>query len=130
MSDDWFEQLFGFKELPYALTREKLLSRESTLLSLVNRKSYSIGNLETPSLGDLRNRGRLVKVPSGTGGRLRVSTLVGDARQLHLDRSNEGAVFQVASQFNCLESPGPYLVSAHLCVLRVSALSSSGSRGS
>eukprot|EP00039_Didymoeca_costata_P002920 m.63827 g.63827 ORF g.63827 m.63827 type:complete len:380 (+) comp11606_c0_seq5:189-1328(+) len=40
-------------------------------------------------------------------GGLSFQNIVGDALSLHLDPENEGAVFQVASQFNCLEMVGP-----------------------
>merc|ERR1712217_614971 len=36
-----------------------------------------------------------------------LQNIVGEARKLRLDPANEGAVFQVASQFNCLEMPNP-----------------------
>mgnify|MGYP005989661437 CR=1 FL=1 len=41
------------------------------------------------------------------GEHLTFEHVVGNVRNLHLDIANAGAVFQVASQFNCLEMVGP-----------------------
>lgn len=46
----------------------------------------------------------------GAGNHIRVSQLVGDVRSLHQDVANANAVFQVASQFNCLEMATPQFV--------------------
>jgi hypothetical protein len=52
-------------------------------------------------------RERLNRVNSNKGKCIRVSELVGDAKALHADSANAGAVFQVASQFNLLEMVSP-----------------------
>jgi hypothetical protein len=103
---DWFERLFGFRELPYAETKAKLALEGTMLRSLVNGRAYSTGRLETPMLADLRDRGRLAQAEGG--GELRVSTVAADVGELLGDRDNEGAIFQVASQFNLLEMVGPH----------------------
>jgi hypothetical protein len=63
---------------------------------------YVIGTLEVPTLTELRGR---VEVPSD--GRTTVRCVVGEARAMHADPELEGALFQVASQFNLLEMTGP-----------------------
>jgi len=101
---DWFERLTGFIETDYASTRDKLRVRSGKLTSLVNGQSYSTGRLELASLSDLRNQVRSGHVESG---RLRVSLISGDIRDMHWQRAFAGALFQVASQFNLLEMIGP-----------------------
>ena len=44
-----------------------------------------------------------VKSAGGLPGRLKVSVVTGDVRQMHQSPENAGALFQVASQFNLLE---------------------------
>jgi len=43
---DWFEKLTGFRETSYDDTRAKLKVEGSQLQSLINGKSYGIGELE------------------------------------------------------------------------------------
>lgn len=99
---DWFERLTGFPEGSYADTQARLVVADGRLTSTVNGRSYAVGHLEVPSLQELRARPR--KVGSG---RLRVSNISADVRELHRAPSNCGALFQVASQFNLLEMIGP-----------------------
>ena len=100
---DWFKRLTGFQEGGYAETQRRLRVSGQRLTSLVNGRHYDIGRLQLPSLAELRLQGADVRVP----GQLRVQSLAADARQLHSDPDHEGAVFQVASQFNLLEMVGP-----------------------
>ena len=100
---DWFERLTGFAEMSYAETQSRLGAADGRLHSRVNGRSYGVGALSMPSLAELR-------AASATGrrkGRLKLSTCPGDVRQMHADPKNEGALFQVASQFNLLEMTGP-----------------------
>jgi hypothetical protein len=53
---DWFEILTGFRETDYDDTRAKLAVDGSRLQSLINGKSYAIGNLELLSLQALRDK--------------------------------------------------------------------------
>jgi hypothetical protein len=46
-------------------------------------------------------------------GKIRVSEIIGDAQRLHVDPDNEGALFQVASQFNLLEMVSPDVTPEH-----------------
>jgi hypothetical protein len=103
-SMDWFERLTGFYETNYDDTRAKLRVEGRQLQSLVNGKSYGIGELELVSLEDLRER---VRSAGGLPGRLKVSVVSGDVWQMHQLPENAGALFQVASQFNLLEMTGP-----------------------
>jgi hypothetical protein len=101
---DWFEQLTGFREGDYEETRAKLEVHAGRLQSLVNRKSYGVGEFELVPLHTLRERARSFGGPSG---RLKASVVRGDVRQMHRAPEYAGALFQVASQFNALEMTGP-----------------------
>jgi hypothetical protein len=100
---DWFEQLFGFVEGDYESVREQLEVRGNRLRSRANGRFYGIGRLETPSLGELRERA----TGPESNAPVRVSNIIGDAGQLHAEAKNAGCLFQVASQFNLLEMIGP-----------------------
>lgn len=71
----------------------------------MNGQSYAIGTLETPSVGELRDRALADAGPRL--GRLRVASVSGDVARLHYDAAHWHALFQVASQFNLLEMTGP-----------------------
>lgn len=101
MAGDWFETLLGFAEGSYATTREKLAIDDDELVSSVNGARYGVGRLTLPTLAQLRS----LPLPGGT--RTSLSSVVGDARALHSEPEFDGATFQVASQFNVLEMPGP-----------------------
>jgi hypothetical protein len=107
---NWFEHLTGFAETGYAETRGRLEIAGERLRSRVNGRSYGIGRLELVSLATLRRR---VLDGPGLPGRLRCSVVLGDARALHRDANNAGALFQVASQFNLLEMMGPDATPEH-----------------
>ena len=111
MPADWFEDLMGFKELRYEETRASLEVVGSTLRSKVNKRSYIIGTLETPSLAEIRDRA--ARIVGSLAGTLRVSSVVGDVGRLHRDPANRHALFQVASQFNLLEMTGPEVTPEH-----------------
>ena len=97
-SHDWFERITGFREDGYTATQRRLLVEGDELVSTVNGKRYGIGNLTMPTLAELRSR-----VNPDRGQRSSVQVLIGDVRALHADPAYEGALFQVASQFNLLE---------------------------
>jgi hypothetical protein len=107
---DWFEQLTGFRETDYGDTRAKLKVEGKRLQSLINGKSYGIGELELVPLQTLRER---VKSARGPPGRVKVSVVTGDVRKMHQSRENSGALFQVASQFNLLEMVSPAVTPEH-----------------
>jgi hypothetical protein len=68
------------------------------VVSTVNGNRYGIGALEVPTIAELRSR---VEVPRAE--RSAVRCVTGEARAMHADPELEGALFQVASQFNLLE---------------------------
>jgi hypothetical protein len=107
---NWFERLVGFQEQGYAKAQEMLSIDGDRLVSKVNGGSYGIGTLELVSLQSLRDR---VAGSNGGLGKLNVSSIVGDVRQLHSDAQYSGALFQVASQFNLLEMVAPHITPEH-----------------
>ena len=102
MASDWFAKLVGFDEDGYDATRRRLLIEDDELVSTANGKRYGIGSLSVPTLAELRSR---IAVPERE--RSTVGHVIGDARALHSEPEFEGALFQVASQFNLLEMTGP-----------------------
>lgn len=107
---DWFEQITGFKELPYAATQARLAVEGGYLVSDGIERRYAVGTLETPTLAELRERARAI-TPVEKQNRIRC--IQGDARKLHADPAHRGALFQVASQFNLLEMVGPSVTPEH-----------------
>ena len=101
---NWFTDLLGFKEVTPVNVRGNLILEGTRLTSKANGTSFECGTLEIPTLNELRARSKAVV---GMSGKLRVSELVGDAGALHRDKTNAGAAFQVASQFNLLEMVSP-----------------------
>ncbi len=102
----WFEQLFGFREQAYAVTQSRFTVEGSTLRSNANGRSFAIGTFTTPTLASLR-----AATKNAARGSLRIThESIGDVLKLHARPENRGALFQVASQFNCLEFAGPSVV--------------------
>ena len=104
LQNDWFTKLVGFSERSADEVRECIAVHGSQLTSQVNGATYQCGRLEMESLRELRKR---VASSGGPSGKLKMSELVGDAKALHADHANAGAIFQVASQFNLLEMVSP-----------------------
>jgi hypothetical protein len=99
----WFRQLFGFDEMGWSDTRNRFAVEGETLRSLANGRRFGIGRFDTPSLKMLREAAS--QAPRGT---LRwTHEVIGDVLELHARPENAGAMFQVASQSNCLEFPHP-----------------------
>ena len=101
----WFETLTGFAETSADDVRSKLRIDGGELTSLVNNRRIETGEFTTPVLEHLRSQ----DLPSGPP-KIKVSELVADVQSLHQDAANANAVFQVASQFNCLEMASPHIV--------------------
>ena len=101
---DFFERLTGFPERGYVQTRDRLEIVDKTLRSKVNGATYGVGEFELVALSTLRDR---VAKLGGPAGRPRVGILQGNVRAMHRVPEYEGALFQVASQTNCLEMVGP-----------------------
>jgi hypothetical protein len=76
----------------------------------VEGHAWHAGRFETPSITELRERAR--KAGAGRG-RLRLWALDGAGQATDVGglqaTAPQGTLFQAASQFNCLESPGPYV---------------------
>jgi hypothetical protein len=100
----WFEKLTGFVEESPRQVRSNMTVEGNLLKSAVNGSVFVCGDLETPSLAELRERVKLCKPPLGN---LSVREVVADVQMLHTDETNAGSVFQVASQFNLLEMVSP-----------------------
>ena len=96
----WFQVLTGFHETSPSQVRENIIANGNRLTSLVNGKIFICGELETPSLAELRDR---VHSSAHVAGKISVHEVVANVQDLHLKESNAGALFQVASQFNLLE---------------------------
>lgn len=101
---DWFERLTGFKEEGYEATRARLRVVDGHLVNEANGRRFGVGQLEMPTLADLRAR---VAGSAAAGKGHKVSCVTADVRELLRDADNTGAVFQVASQFNLLEMTAP-----------------------
>jgi hypothetical protein len=109
----WFSTIFGFVESDFETTRSKFrFDPESCILSsLANEKTFFVGPFECPSVKELQDR--LTETPPSDLGTLITKDLIGDARALHFEKKNNGAVFMVASQFNALEMVGPGVTPEH-----------------
>jgi len=108
--DDWFSCLFGFRECRSYEDMKRWLrlvdtdsSQPMYLESLVTGERLGCGRFEAPSLAELRCMGSKVHLH----GSLRVTNELGDVGEKHSLPQNRHAVFQAASQFNCLEFVGP-----------------------
>lgn len=100
----WFEKLTGCKEESPQHVRTDLVVEGRRLRSRVNGKSWLCGELETPSLAELRAR---VRNLNRNPGPISVREIIANVQHLHLDQENANALFQVASQFNLLEMSSP-----------------------
>ncbi len=100
----WFERLTGFREDEVDDVAAQFVVDGESIISRANGRTMHHGRFSTPSLADLRAQtAEPVAIPQG----LQLREMVGDVRQLHADRANAGALFQVASQFNTLEMVSP-----------------------
>jgi hypothetical protein len=74
--------------------------------------TWQAGHFETPSIAELRQRAQ-ARRPGPAPGPARVWAFDGASPATDVGglqaTAGEGALFQVASQFNCLESPGPFI---------------------
>ncbi|TWU42217.1 hypothetical protein [Novipirellula artificiosorum] len=99
----WFDELTGFREASPDQVRSQLRVDGDCIVRL-DGKRMAFGMLETPTLEELRQRVDQVRRPTG---KLRLSEVVANARDLHANSANAHAMFQVASQFNLLEMASP-----------------------
>lgn len=106
----WFEALTGFRETSPSNVRRNIAVDGETLTSQVNGRSMTCGQLETPSLAELRDR---IRSCIRSDGKVSVKEMVADVQALHADPANAGSLFQVASQFNLLEMVSPRMTPEH-----------------
>jgi hypothetical protein len=106
----WFETLTGFPEDSHHQVQTNITLDRDTLKSKVNGNVMTCGRLETPSLGELRDR---VQARRHQIARLSVREIVAEVQRLHTLEENAGALFQVASQFNLLEMLAPEMTPEH-----------------
>ena len=107
---NWFEELMGFPEESPQQVRANISVDGTMLVSRINGNRLACGELEWPSLEELRNR---VQSHEYNPGEPSVREVVADIQQLHADSENAGAMFQVASQFNLLEMISPRITPEH-----------------
>ena len=100
----WFENLTGCVDESPESVQKHLFIDGQRLHSRLNQKSWLCGELETPTLAQLRQRVSHIKHDLAP---ISVRNVVGNVQHLHLNRANENALFQVASQFNLLEMTSP-----------------------
>ena len=100
----WFEKLTDFTEKSPEQVRENLEITGDKLISKVNGKVFLYGKLEIPSLEELREQ---IDLSRKYDSKIKVAEIVGDIQQFHQEKSNNGALIQVASQFNLLEMASP-----------------------
>ena len=101
----WFKKLTGFEEISEEFVKNNIKLDGEIMFSKVNDRIFQIGKLSTPSLEELRTIVDIKKYES----KIKISELVDDVIQLHCYKENNGALFQVASQFNLLEMTDRYL---------------------
>lgn len=103
------------REIAAAPERCFTTAPDGTVTLTAGGTTYAAGRFEIPTLGDLKARIRQRR-PSSSG-RVRLSILRGDGPHTDIGTlqatAPEGTLFQAASQFNCLESPGAYIVPIH-----------------
>lgn len=99
----WFKKLTGITESNWRKTKKNFSIENNKIISEANGRSIGIGENTTPSLFELNKKSS--RIPSN--GRLHVKSIISDAQSLHKSNENNGALFQVASQFNLLEMIHP-----------------------
>ena len=100
----WFKDLTGFEKVSYLETQSKFVVDAGRLTSLVNGKSWALGEFEMAPLCELKSRAARLRKRDG---KATVRVVQGDVRKLHTAPEYAGALFQVASPFNALEMVGP-----------------------
>mmetsp|Transcript_43796 Transcript_43796/g.139514 ORF Transcript_43796/g.139514 Transcript_43796/m.139514 type:complete len:420 (-) Transcript_43796:282-1541(-) len=107
----WFARLFGAEEVRgeggFEATQalfavEPCTDAEEELVATATGRRFRVGRFETPSLAQLREREAAYDGPDVSGS-LELVNDIGEAREIHTQLEAASAVFQVASQFNCLE---------------------------
>ncbi|MBM3787647.1 MAG: hypothetical protein FJW30_25095 [Acidobacteria bacterium] len=99
----WFDRLTGFAEESHACVHYNIAHDNGVLVLRPAGRSIVCDRLETPSLNELRKRAARARRQCVS----KVREVVAEARRLHLDTANAGALFQIASQFSLLEMASP-----------------------
>jgi len=106
---DWFRNLTGFVEKPGLEddVKSRLRIDGTKLTCIASGATYECGVFRTPSLEELRAEGRakLENLGASLCGKAGVTIVFGDVAEHHRKTENKYALFQVASQLNCLEFP-------------------------
>ena len=119
----WFRDEFGFEEPDDFPAVQQAFTVSSTpsvgvpcsepaarMSCLDGGRTFHVGPFEDPTLRELRARVARMQLDedfmSHAAG-LSFHNMTAEARSLHLEPGSVGGVFQVASQFNCLEMVGP-----------------------
>ena len=103
---NWFKKVFGIyepKSEEDVKSKFRMEDENSTLIVLANKqRRFHVGKFETPSVKELMYRlGADGTAPSSNT--LTFQHIAGNVGEMIRDPANSGAVFQAASQFNCLE---------------------------
>ena len=99
----WFTKLTGIDEQSPDHVRRKLLLDGDCIVSPTGKR-MAFGRFQTPQLAELRQAIDDADLDPAASS---ICEVVADVRVLHANRTNAGAMFQVASQFNLLEMTGP-----------------------
>jgi len=100
----WFRKLMEFYEEDPEQVRANIKIVDNKIISKINQAEYVFGQLEIISLEELRLRNN---TPETDNVNISVSEIIGNVQTLHKNKENNGALFQVASQFNLLEMASP-----------------------
>lgn len=109
---EWFEEVFGVPEGKYKEMRDDFEAAAGLLICKSTGKMFQAGTLRTPTLSELKTQLDNARQDGDGGyynaGVLRFTNLTSDTLSLYQDPQNAGAVFQVCSLFNCLETVDGY----------------------
>jgi hypothetical protein len=100
----WFNKLMGFYERNPQQVKTSIEIKNDKLISKINQAAYTYGQLEISTLEKLKEQ---YSSPLGYHSKITVSEVIADIQTLHKAKENNGALFQVASQFNLLEMASP-----------------------
>eukprot|EP01065_Artemidia_motanka_P039592 TRINITY_DN4859_c0_g1_i1.p1 TRINITY_DN4859_c0_g1~~TRINITY_DN4859_c0_g1_i1.p1 ORF type:complete len:597 (+),score=219.41 TRINITY_DN4859_c0_g1_i1:44-1792(+) len=103
----WFGKAMGFEETTYHETKARLAKSRGGGRTRPTLCGHGIGEFHFISLAELRKQAAAACAKTARCIRgdpqFVLSNVVGEAKELHCRAESHGAVFQVASQFNCLE---------------------------
>jgi hypothetical protein len=111
-SETTFERILGFEETTWDETKDNLARCEDGLIrSRLNDAKLRCGRFSTPSLQELADECEVLVEQHR--GKIKVNFVNGDVRTFLYDPTNANAVFQAASQFNCLEMSNHRITPEH-----------------